>query len=115
MKCNPCAHNAKHGWFGKTLPGNATHCLKCHATYGGSNRWGHCTDCHETFSGVTTFDLHRSERKADGVILCEVLRERVDQTLLGERWTLTPSQSLTLRENKHGRYWGGEVDARWQP
>ena len=58
LDCPVCTHNLEHGWWGKTIPSNATHCRDCHRTWTAKSA-GHCAGCHQHFSGKT-FDAHQT-------------------------------------------------------
>ena len=57
--CTPCAYAAEHGFWGDTLPPNATHCRICHQDIPGANKWLHCVGCHITYAGDTAFQRHQ--------------------------------------------------------
>lgn len=54
--CAPCAHAARHGWWGPNHRG--THCRGCHRSWTGLAE-AHCVGCHEHFTTNGTADLHR--------------------------------------------------------
>jgi hypothetical protein len=53
--CKPCATRATEGHYGLN---NATHCRKCHRTWGG-HREIHCVGCCAHFSTPTNCDRHK--------------------------------------------------------
>jgi hypothetical protein len=53
--CAPCGHASEHGWWGSSIPRNATHCRQCHSTWKGVGP-AHCTVCHRSFGGNTVAD-----------------------------------------------------------
>lgn len=96
--CEPCAHAAKHAWWGPSLAPARSHCRDCHRSWA-SPREGHCTRCHAHFSDVRAFDYHMGEEGCSDPALAQradgrprlVLKERA----FGGVWSVVDYRTHT--------------------